>query len=1107
MSNETLNLASDAKVSGRLETNEFKLTDDDKRQIFDISNITANTERICVFPDADSRVPANNSTSITTNLSVPVGANNTFYGIGAGSDVTTGTDNIIVGYDATAGTSSAVGRIVLGIEGKYNNCFHLPSNTMYLPNLANNIFSNVVYYDTVTKTIAYGLGGGGGGGGSSNMPDGTALIPGLKFENEQSTGFFRGGAGQFSISVGGTERFQFNGNQIETTQQTSPTYSFISATTSGMGFSSSTLKFYNTSEQLSLGTTSNFFTKGVFISHSNNTNKDVYDGTTFSQVFAVGADTDNGLGNYKMGFSFDTSGSNLNFNYLQTAQNVRMGFIRTSATATTQGSEIGQMSFYVKPTSTAATEILRLDSFVNAQVPVVLQSGSESNPSLTFASDTDTGIYRVAANTLGFATGGTNRISLSTSTLTSTVKAVITNAENNSTITCNQTDPAYASSTCVFNFTRTSSAGFNIFRFITENATTKAIMNGLGNWLLSGTDPATPAYSFVNDTDTGIYNAGANALSIAAGGAQCAQFNTAQTLFLSGSASNPSISFLADSGAGMYTSGANTLDFATAGTNRVSLSTLTLTSSVRAVITNTAQNQPGLYLSNTHATYNSNGALYFNFTRAANSAYNIIFCYSNSVNIANFTGLGYWNIQLGTASTPAYSFVSDTNTGMFSSGADTLDFSTGGTSRLTLNTASLTCTLPIIGPNGGTAAPGVRCTSEATGFSVPSAGTLAFSVAGSSNVNITAARVATGIPIYTADGASGTPSYTFSSDTDTGIYLSAANTLSFAAGGTSVITVGSAATTINNPATATSFNVSSPGDSTTPAFALRAGTGMYEDSKQGVIKFASSGTNVVTFGPTSSSITGATTVTGRIVLNTTSLSSSPFSIVNNITGDNIVGLLDITEGRIYSGPEDIAPILSIASGGGSPIFLLRSYNNGNLNIAGAYASGGADFAEFFETESELDIGDSVVLVNEVIRKATAEDNPDDIFGIVRPEKDSEMPLLIGNAKQQKKRIKTNDYGVYLTKQVEYYEWTEDKKNDDGTVTSVKKKCPISEQAPINAKKITVQEFIPNDVEYVTKRSVLIGLVGQVPIAKSQPKNPRWRKIKTVSEQVDIYLIR
>ncbi len=53
------------------------------------------------------------------------------------------------------------------------------------------------------------------------------------------------------------------------------------------------------------------------------------------------------------------------------------------------------------------------------------------------------------------------------------------------------------------------------------------------------------------------------------------------------------------------------------------------------------------------------------------------------------------NLGLGSVTAVTYSFTSDANTGMFSSGADTIDLCTGGTSRFTLTTTGLTETLPL----------------------------------------------------------------------------------------------------------------------------------------------------------------------------------------------------------------------------------------------------------------------------------------------------------------------------------------------------------------------------------------------------------------------------
>lgn len=60
--------------------------------------------------------------------------------------------------------------------------------------------------------------------------------------------------------------------------------------------------------------------------------------------------------------------------------------------------------------------------------PLQLPDGSSAAPSLTFNSDTDTGLYRVGANTLGFAAGGAVKAELSTSQLLTVDGALATPA-------------------------------------------------------------------------------------------------------------------------------------------------------------------------------------------------------------------------------------------------------------------------------------------------------------------------------------------------------------------------------------------------------------------------------------------------------------------------------------------------------------------------------------------------------------------------------------------------------------------------------------------------------------------------------------------------------
>jgi len=55
---------------------------------------------------------------------------------------------------------------------------------------------------------------------------------------------------------------------------------------------------------------------------------------------------------------------------------------------------------------------------------VSLNDGSAASPSLNFTNDTNTGLYRVGSDQLGLAAGGTNQVTISTASVTTTVAVV-----------------------------------------------------------------------------------------------------------------------------------------------------------------------------------------------------------------------------------------------------------------------------------------------------------------------------------------------------------------------------------------------------------------------------------------------------------------------------------------------------------------------------------------------------------------------------------------------------------------------------------------------------------------------------------------------------------
>lgn len=106
-------------------------------------------------------------------------------------------------------------------------------------------------------------------------------------------------------------------------------------------------------------------------------------------------------------------------------------------------------------------------------------------------------------------------------------------------------------------------------------------------------------------------------------------------------------------------------------------------------------------------------------------------------------------LALGAVTTPSYTFTGDLNTGMWSAGADTLNFSTGGSDRLNISSAGLVT----IGTSAGTQTHVVNGSVSVTGT------------------------------VIANNGTSTAPSIAFASNTDAGFARSAANRLDFITAG------------------------------------------------------------------------------------------------------------------------------------------------------------------------------------------------------------------------------------------------------------------------------------------------------------------------------------
>jgi len=177
---------------------------------------------------------------------------------------------------------------------------------------------------------------------------------------------------------------------------------------------------------------------------------------------------------------------------------------------------------------------------------------------------------------------------------------------------------------------------------------------------------------------------------------------------------------------------------------------------------------------------------------------------------------------------------------------------------------------------------------------------------------------------------------------------------------------------------------------------------------------------------------------------------------------------------------DFSFFIGTSSNGADTEVILRG--DGNCFCDGAFTGGGADYAEYFETsDSEpIEIGKVVVLdgITGKVRDYDSQtDQTSDIFGIVRPKKGGAS--TVGNLPQKwHQKYLRDDFGAYILDQ--------------------------NQQRQINP------EF-DDEQEYVSRENrdewVLVGLTGQIPVLASETKNPNWKKMKDISVNVELYLIK
>lgn len=419
--------------------------------------------------------------------------------------------------------------------------------------------------------------------------DGTAGAPGIAFYDDQDTGLYRIGANNFGMSTGGTLRWD-----LSTTRVTQNVPLTIVAND---GLFVRPINALTTVEGLHV------------------TVQRVGDGADITLGFWEGQ-----VASVDTGFRFFMDGS--------PAGDAEFSFYRQHAAGAAE-----------------VWSVLRETAGIDFIEQARIKQGSVSALGLAFTGDADTGIYASATDSIGIATGGSQRMGIGTASI----------------------------------------RGLLPFRGVDGTA-------------------GAPSFAIFSDDDTGMYSSGTDALGFSTAGSQRMGIGTASIRGLlpfrgvDGSASAPSFAIFNDSDNGMYLTTTDSLGFSTGGTLRLTISTTQFTGTLPWRGQAGTAGAPSLSFSGDTNTGWFNDVA--DELAAATGGTERL-----RISTAAFLATLPWRGQNGSNGAPALSFSGDTNTGIYNVGADNIGVATNGTLRWDISTTAITMTLPQLGAAGSNTAP------------------------------------------------------------------------------------------------------------------------------------------------------------------------------------------------------------------------------------------------------------------------------------------------------------------------------------------------------------------------------------------------------------------
>lgn len=195
-------------------------------------------------------------------------------------------------------------------------------------------------------------------------------------------------------------------------------------------------------------------------------------------------------------------------------------------------------------------------------------AGSASAPSYTFNGDTDTGMYRIAADQIGFTVGGGAILTLTTDAIQSSGEIRGNNGSASSptfNFASDQNTGIYRRAADEIGFATGGAERARIGSFGMRFVGSDSVYN-MGTVKPANGSASAPAYSFVSDANTGFFITGNNGYTAWSGnGTEGGRLYSTGVRAVNGSAGTPTYSFSSDTNTGMFRSGADEIGFACGG--------------------------------------------------------------------------------------------------------------------------------------------------------------------------------------------------------------------------------------------------------------------------------------------------------------------------------------------------------------------------------------------------------------------------------------------------------------------------------------------------------------------------------------------------------------